>query len=334
MPSNHIRSYHIGRAIGGGGGPPPDPPFVNWRPGEHETIPIGVSNVVDKFGAEVAIAVTTLVIIELHVSHDAVPVAVTPSADYGVPTTVPVAVASVVDKFIPDLSASAAVAVKIDIRDEFVLDGTWICPAGVTSVKVECWGGGGSGNNAFGALGGSGGGGGGAYSRLDAFTVTPGNSYAVTVGQGGVPPANPGTDSWFSTAGTVLAKGGLHGDISGGLNQGAGGAGGAAASGIGDTKFSGGNGGGGTASPNPDALRGGGGGGGAGDANNGSAGTGSGNGGNGGAVGGGSGGTGAVGTTAGTAGSIRGGGGGGGSTTFNGGFSGARGAVRISYTLV
>ena len=55
--------------------------------------------------------------------------------------------------------------------------GTYIVGSGVTSVKVEAWGGGGGGGAT------AGGGGGGYASRI--ITVTPGNSFIVTVGAGG-----------------------------------------------------------------------------------------------------------------------------------------------------
>lgn len=125
----------------------------------------------------------------------------------------------------------------------FGATGAWKCPAGVTTVKVECWGGGGGGGGASATVG-AGGGGGGGYSRLNALAVTAGTVYTVTVGAagaGGAAGANgtAGTDSWFSTSGTVIAKGGGLGPA----NSGSGGAGGAAGSGIGDATFSGGNGG-------------------------------------------------------------------------------------------
>lgn len=91
---------------------------------------------------------------------------------------------------------------------------------------------------------GGGGGGGGGYSRLNALSVTPGTIYTVTVGTGGGGGAantngSAGNDSWFSTSGTILAKGGGLGPASAGT----GGAGGAAGSGIGDVTFTGGAGG-------------------------------------------------------------------------------------------
>ena len=98
----------------------------------------------------------------------------------------------------------------------------WVCPAGVTSVQVECWGGGGAGgwatrgpNNLS-----CGGGAGGAYAKLNSFSVTAGNTYYVNVGAGGVSVVTdlatvPGGDSWFNSANTpsatIIAKGGAGG---------------------------------------------------------------------------------------------------------------------------
>jgi len=91
---------------------------------------------------------------------------------------------------------------------------TWVCPAGVTSVQVECWGGGGQGGGAKTYPGG--GGAGGAYARLNNYSVTAGSSYTVHVGYGGsgaagTVPGQAGDDSTFSTpTPTVVcrAKGG------------------------------------------------------------------------------------------------------------------------------
>jgi hypothetical protein len=66
---------------------------------------------------------------------------------------------------------------------------SWICPAGVTSVSVVAVGGGaGGGVVGFGSptrYRNSGGGGGLAW--INNYTVTPGNSYTVQVGAGGLP---------------------------------------------------------------------------------------------------------------------------------------------------
>jgi hypothetical protein len=51
---------------------------------------------------------------------------------------------------------------------------TFMAPARVTSVQVECWGGGGGGGGAASGGNGGGGGGGGAYSKNAALAVTPG----------------------------------------------------------------------------------------------------------------------------------------------------------------
>ncbi len=119
----------------------------------------------------------------------------------------------------------------------FSSSGTWQAPAGVTTLKVECWGGGGKGGATSFSSNETGGGGGGAYARLNAFGLAPGTTYTVTVGSGSTSTA-AGGDSWFNTNSTVLAKGG-----STVANNGTGGAnGGSATSSIGDVKFAGGNG--------------------------------------------------------------------------------------------
>lgn len=120
---------------------------------------------------------------------------------------------------------------------------TWVAPAGVYSVDVECWGGGGSGAA---TQGGSRdnvvGGGGGGYSKKSNISVTPGNSYTVTVGQGGAGvnnnnDGNNGGDSWFLDNTTVLARGGQGG--TGSTTSIAAGRG--ATVGIGDITYTGGN---------------------------------------------------------------------------------------------
>jgi len=101
----------------------------------------------------------------------------------------------------------------------------WICPSNVSSIKVECWGAGGSGGAASraGFTSGTavaGGGAGGAYAKLNSYAVTPGNSYYINVGSGGVSSTNDGatnsgSDSWINSTNTpstnILAKGGAGG---------------------------------------------------------------------------------------------------------------------------
>lgn len=206
------------------------------------------------------------------------------------------------------------------VTDTFNSSTTWTAPAGVTSVIVEAWGGGaggGTGSNAYG------GGGGGAYSS-GTVSVTAGNNYTVSVGLGGAPISNGG-DSWFSTSGTVMAKGGVKG-----LDD-TGGAGGDASSGVGTTKFSGGS--GGNVSNNG---RGGGGGGGSATstANGGNGSSGSGNAGGAGGSGQGAGGAGGnSGANNGGDGTAPGGGGGGGGSTGSSG-SGAAGRITLTYPLI
>ena len=134
--------------------------------------------------------------------------------------------------------------------ETFTSSTTWNCPAGVTTVTVECWGGGGAGGSARATSGttstttSGGGGAGGAYVIKSSISVTPGNPYTVTVGAGGTADLatsivdgdhGDGGDSWFNTTGTVLAKGGT-GGISKNAVRPSGGAGGTCPAGsVGDT---------------------------------------------------------------------------------------------------
>ena len=212
-------------------------------------------------------------------------------------------------------------------QEIFTTSGTWIAPAGVTSVTVEVWGGGGKGGSVTSTTYSevaTGGGGGGAYSNAT-IAVTPGNSYPYVVGSGSTG-TGAGGDSYFNNTSTVLAKGGN----SVANNSGTGANGGASGSGVGTTKYSGGNGANGNSSVN----YGGGGGSSAGTALNGTNATnatgatapsGGGNGGNGKSSPSGNG----------SAGSTPGGAGGGayrssGTTTYAGG-NGANGQIRITY---
>jgi len=241
------------------------------------------------------------------------------------------------------LSSSAAWAQTTQI---FNASGTFTCPAGVTTLTVECWGGGGAGGSAqqssgSGAVDG-GGGAGGAYIIKSSITVIPGNNYTVTVGAGGTADISTsitdgdhgdGGDSWFNTAGTVLAKGG-GGGISRNAVGGSGGNGGACPSGsIGDTINLGGSGAAGIGGSSS-ASGGGGGSGGTGTSNPGNPASGK----TGGmaVTGGGAGASGrSSGSGSGTAGSTPGGGGSGAQSSSTGqqGGAGAAGKVAITYTV-
>lgn len=197
-------------------------------------------------------------------------------------------------------------------------------------------GGGGGGRNGTSGVQGSGGAGGGAASGVSLVNLPATVTYQIgSAGVGGTTAGQDGTnggDTWFNgttfAGATVAAKGGL------GSTAGTGVAGGAAASGIGEARYSGGTGGNGQTSNGA----GGGGGGAAGPDGNGGNGTNgaSGNGGNGGAGnaglnGGGAGatadgGTGGNGTNLGSTYGSGGGGGGGGSATNTGGNGGSYGA--------
>ena len=107
----------------------------------------------------------------------------------------------------------------------------WTLPADWpgTADSVEVIGAGGSGT-------GGGGGGGGAYSKKLNLAVS--TNPAFQVGVGGTTDVS-GTDTWFKSTGDVLAKGGTRGRTSAETDTSPGGA---AASGVGDTKYSGGTG--------------------------------------------------------------------------------------------
>ncbi len=128
--------------------------------------------------------------------------------------------------------------VQAQLAVPYSATGTYTPPAGVTQVTAECWGGGGRGGSRTGIfnLGVAAGGGGGAYSS-GTVTVTPLTSYTVTVGAGSNS-ASAGGDSWFSTATTVMAKGGNSAPNSGTVGA----VGGAASSSFGTVKRNGGTG--------------------------------------------------------------------------------------------
>ena len=202
--------------------------------------------------------------------------------------------------------------------------GSFVVPAGVTSVTVEVWGGGGGGGKAAATGNDAGGGGGGGGYARGSVAVTAGATQTVTVGAGGAT-ATAGGQSWFGSATTVRAGGGGAGGT--GASVGAGGAG----THGNQATFTGGSGGAGATGGAPSGRRGGGGGGSATSAANGSNGQAGTSGGAGGA-GEGSGGQGNTGANNGGAGNAPGGGGGGGGYTGVGG-AGAAGRVVVAYTL-
>ena len=78
---------------------------------------------------------------------------------------------------------------------------SWTCPAGVTSITIECWGGGGAGAGAISGSVYGGGGAGGAYLKVTNFPVTAGTTYNYSVGAGVT--GTTGT----ATAGTAATNG-------------------------------------------------------------------------------------------------------------------------------
>ncbi|MBT1697483.1 T9SS type A sorting domain-containing protein [Fulvivirgaceae bacterium PWU4] len=207
---------------------------------------------------------------------------------------------------------------------------SWTVPAGVSRITVEVWGGGGGGGNSDNTTDdGGGGGGGGAYS-IKVFNGPLPASFNYSIGAGGAgAPGSSGTnaiggqDTWFSSATTLMAKGGSRGRSS---DEGSnGGNGGAAGSSIGDNSYSGGSGanggdtggaGGGSAGPS-------------GAGNNGS-----GNGATSAVTGGGAGGNGgSTGNPGGAGGAPGGGGGGSNDIAAEAGGNGANGQIVITYVV-
>lgn len=114
----------------------------------------------------------------------------------------------------------------------YTSNGTFLVPAGVTSLNVQCWGAGGGGSTTT-AIGG--GGGGGAFAS-SSVTVVPGSTYNIVIGNRGSSGINGGNTSFNNTS--VVAAGGS----SAGAYTAAGGIGGSVAASIGAIRFAGGNG--------------------------------------------------------------------------------------------
>ena len=87
---------------------------------------------------------------------------------------------------------------------------SWTAPAGINWVRVQGWGGGGGGQDGMVGTAKGGGGGGGYWESICA--VTPGNSYTVAVGKGGVRGGgNNGGNSSFGSCFTVVGGSGANG---------------------------------------------------------------------------------------------------------------------------
>jgi len=90
----------------------------------------------------------------------------------------------------------------------YTTSGSWLCPSGVTSITVECWGSGGN-SGASGVLPlkyGGGGGGGGGYSKASGIATTPGNTYNFTIGTAG-----GATNTYWDAGAACLANFGVNG---------------------------------------------------------------------------------------------------------------------------
>jgi len=209
-------------------------------------------------GTAKAVSVTTNPVgLRVDITYNGSPTAPSLSGSYTV-------VATVVDTvYIGSAIATLVIAPNANLFNT-AGSATWTCPPAVTSVQVECWGGGGAGGSAFrtpnsGSVQYAGGGAGGAYARVAAYAVRPGNVYYINVGAGGAAAtgtlaagntaAFSGGDSWFSSTNSLstilLAKGGAGGmnavGNTGTTSLGAGGIGTTLGS-LGDVVFAGGSG--------------------------------------------------------------------------------------------
>jgi len=129
--------------------------------------------------------------------------------------------------------------------------GSWVVPCTVTSITVQCWGGGGAGGSATVDKTGAGGGGAGGYGT-SVYAVTPGANISYTVGSGGVQTATNSTSQAASgtatTFSSTIANGGTGGNWGGnGASGGTFGTGGAGGTAVGTTTTTGGAGANGTA---------------------------------------------------------------------------------------
>ena len=121
----------------------------------------------------------------------------------------------------------------------FNSSGTFIVPAGVTSVNVQVWGAGGAGGGSTSDGNSGAGGGAGGYS-YGTLAVTPGTSILYTVGAGGIGSTGNGASGGNSSFLTITANGGDGGRANGGSV----GTGGTASGGSTNTTGGSGNGGG------------------------------------------------------------------------------------------
>ncbi|HFS0578677.1 TPA: hypothetical protein ACHYPN_004538 [Yersinia enterocolitica] len=111
----------------------------------------------------------------------------------------------------------------------FTSTATWTCPAGVTTVYIDACGGGGGG--AYGTLNATGGGGGGGAQavRRSAINVSPGQTYTITIGLGGVAGvtgAVDGGNGGVTSLGSLISLAGGVGGKNNGTGSAPGGSGG------------------------------------------------------------------------------------------------------------
>jgi len=107
------------------------------------------------------------------------------------------------------------IATQAQTTQQYTANGSFVVPAGISTVQVEAWGGGGAGGGVNGANSSTragGGGSGGTFTRNTSVTVSGGTSYTVTVGAGGTgvnqADGNAGGASSFGALVTAAGGGG------------------------------------------------------------------------------------------------------------------------------
>lgn len=107
------------------------------------------------------------------------------------------------------------ISVNAQTTQQYTTSGTFVVPAGISTVQVEAWGGGGAGGGVNGGASSTragGGGSGGTFTRNTSVSVSGGTSYTVTVGAGGTgvsqADGNAGGASSFGSLVTAAGGGG------------------------------------------------------------------------------------------------------------------------------
>jgi hypothetical protein len=143
-------------------------------------------------------------------------------------------ISGVTDMARSPISTEIQLPAQADTTVEITKSGTWLVPAGVSTVAVETWGGGGGGASVNTKMAG-GGGGGGEYAAEEGVSVTPGTQVPVAIGAGGTGAqlassvevfTAPGSHKWVCPTGVTSIHAEAWGGGAAGCAGGGGGGGG------------------------------------------------------------------------------------------------------------